>query len=68
MTSFFNIFISKMPSRSAIILKRYKNKIIFYAIKGSTIKKFIVFDLVTGTGIYYLLKAFFFKCNSCINW
>jgi len=40
-------------------LKKQQNKIVFYAIKGSTIKKFIVFDLITGTGIYYFLKILF---------
>ena len=30
--------------------------IVFYTIRGSTIKKFILFDCITGTGIYYGLK------------
>lgn len=46
-------------SRSAIFLNRYRNKIVFYVIKGSTIKKFIIFDLFTSTVTYYLLKALF---------
>jgi len=29
---------------------------IFITIKGSTIKKFIIFDCLTGTGIYYTVK------------
>ena len=30
--------------------------IVFYTIRGSTIKKFIILDCLTGTGIYYALK------------
>ncbi|NRG43397.1 hypothetical protein HRF87_01305 [Bacillus sp. CRN 9] len=33
-----------------------ENQIIFYSIKGSTIKKVFIIDLVTGTGIYYIVK------------
>lgn len=40
-----------------------QSKIVFFVIKGSTIKKFILFDLVTGTGVYYALKAI---CSSVL--
>jgi hypothetical protein len=30
--------------------------VVFYTIRGSTIKKFIILDCMTGTGIYYALK------------
>ncbi|KGE16614.1 hypothetical protein [Paenibacillus wynnii] len=36
-----------------------RSKIVFYVIKGSTIKKFLILDLVTGTGIYYALKLIY---------
>jgi len=42
---------------------RYQNKIVFCTIKGSTIKKFLIIDLITGTGIYYVLKVI---CSSLI--
>ncbi len=29
--------------------------VVFYSIRGSTIKKFIILDCITGTGIYYAL-------------
>ncbi|MFD6209509.1 MULTISPECIES: hypothetical protein [unclassified Peribacillus] len=32
------------------------NSIVFYVIKGSTIKKFLILDLVVGTGIYFAVK------------
>jgi len=34
-----------------------QNIVIFYTIKGSTIKKFIIIDFIFGTGIYYVLKV-----------
>ncbi|WP_078378774.1 hypothetical protein [Sutcliffiella halmapala] len=36
--------------------RRKQNQIVFYTIRASTIKKFIVIDCVTGTGIYYAIK------------
>lgn len=39
--------------------KKKQSKYVFYVIKGSTIKKFILLDLVTGTGIYYVLKILY---------
>lgn len=32
------------------------HNVVFYTIRGSTIKKFIILDCITGTGIYYALK------------
>lgn len=31
---------------------------VFYTIKGSTIKKFLILDCITGTGLYYALKIY----------
>lgn len=33
-----------------------QNKVVFCTIKGSTIKKFLILDCITGTGIYYAFK------------
>jgi len=33
-----------------------QNQVVFYTIKGSTIKKFLILDCITGTGIYYACK------------
>ncbi|WP_260508255.1 hypothetical protein [Cytobacillus firmus] len=33
-----------------------QNQVVFYTIKGSTIKKFLILDCITGTGIYYVIK------------
>lgn len=33
-----------------------KSNVVFYTIRGSTIKKFILLDCITGTGVYYALK------------
>jgi hypothetical protein len=35
-----------------------QNHIIFYTIKGSTIKKFLILDCITCTGIYYAIKIY----------
>ncbi|MDQ0225878.1 hypothetical protein [Metabacillus niabensis] len=35
-----------------------QNKILFYTIKGSSIKQFFIIDLVVGTGIYYGVETF----------
>lgn len=33
-----------------------QNPVVFYTIKGSTINKFLILDIITGTGIYYGFK------------
>lgn len=33
-----------------------QSKVVFLVVKGTTIKKYILFNIVTGTGIFYLLK------------
>lgn len=33
-----------------------QNQVVFYIIKGSTINKFLILDIITGTGIYYAFK------------
>ncbi len=38
------------------ILNRKNDQIFIHIIKCSTIKKFLILDLVTGTGIYYVVK------------
>ncbi|PEY39481.1 hypothetical protein CN354_08755 [Bacillus cereus] len=38
------------------MLNKKNDQIIIYIIKGSTIKKFLLLDLVTGTGIYHVVK------------
>ncbi|WP_225983606.1 MULTISPECIES: hypothetical protein [Bacillaceae] len=42
------------------MIKEYENKthnqVVFYTIRWSTIKKFLVLDFITGTGIYYAFK------------
>ncbi|KEK24024.1 hypothetical protein [Bacillus gaemokensis] len=38
------------------MLNRKNDQIVIHIIKGSTIKKFLILDLVTGTGIYYAVK------------
>lgn len=30
-----------------------RNYVVFYTIRGATIKRFILLDCITGTGIYY---------------
>ncbi|WP_373921318.1 hypothetical protein [Peribacillus muralis] len=32
------------------------NRIVFYVITGSTIKRFFLLDLIVGTGIYFTVK------------
>jgi len=36
------------------ILKQ--NKIVFFTIKASKVKRFLILDFLTGTGIYYAFK------------
>lgn len=36
--------------------RQKQNQVVFYTIKGSTIKNFLIVDLITGTGIYYVVK------------
>ncbi|PFN05057.1 hypothetical protein [Bacillus cereus] len=38
------------------MLNRKNNQIVIHIIKGSTIKKFLILDLITATGIYHLVK------------
>lgn len=33
-----------------------QNQVVFYTIKGSTIKKFLILDCIAGTGIFYAFK------------
>jgi hypothetical protein len=33
-----------------------QNQVIFYSIKASTIKKYLILDFIAGTGIYYVFK------------
>ncbi|QNF29779.1 MULTISPECIES: hypothetical protein [Metabacillus] len=33
-----------------------QNQVVFYIIKGSTIKKFLILDCITGTSLYYAIK------------
>ncbi|MHA7963809.1 hypothetical protein ACX93W_06655 [Paenibacillus sp. CAU 1782] len=33
-----------------------QGRVVFLVVKGSTIKKFLIVDLIAGTGIYYVLK------------
>ncbi|MEN0642679.1 hypothetical protein MKY91_05840 [Alkalicoccobacillus gibsonii] len=36
--------------------KSSKDQTVFYSIKGSTIRNFIIIDCISGTGIYYVAK------------
>ncbi|MBO1582848.1 hypothetical protein [Bacillus sp. XF8] len=36
--------------------KEKNNQIVFHTIQGSTIKKFLIIDLITGTGIYWIIN------------
>ncbi|PDY44206.1 hypothetical protein [Bacillus pseudomycoides] len=38
------------------MLNRKNDQIVIHIIKGSTIKKILILDLITGTGIYYIIK------------
>ncbi|PFE01255.1 hypothetical protein COE15_18515 [Bacillus cereus] len=38
------------------MLNRKNAQIVIHIIKGSTIKRFLILDLVTGTGIFYIVK------------
>ncbi|MCQ6563208.1 hypothetical protein NNL21_31535 [Paenibacillus mendelii] len=35
------------------------NQFVVYIIKGSTIRRFLILDLILGTGIYYVVKFIF---------
>ncbi|OLS34705.1 hypothetical protein BTR25_21170 [Bacillus sp. MRMR6] len=37
-------------------MKHNKNQVVFCTIKGSTIKKFLILDCLTGTSVYFALK------------
>ncbi|PFW66736.1 hypothetical protein [Bacillus pseudomycoides] len=38
------------------MLNRKNDQIVIHIIKGSIIKKILILDLITGTGIYYIIK------------
>ncbi len=38
------------------MMGKKNNQFVFYTIKSSTIKKFVIIDLVTGTGIYWTVN------------
>jgi hypothetical protein len=43
--------------KGVTMLSREKNnQIVIYIIKGSTIKKFLILDLIIGSGIFYVVK------------
>ncbi|MGE7602702.1 hypothetical protein ACQKL5_09350 [Peribacillus sp. NPDC097675] len=37
-------------------MNQKQNQVVFYTIKGSTIKNFLIIDMITGTGIFYVIK------------
>ncbi|WP_446715627.1 hypothetical protein [Bacillus sp. OTU530] len=39
-----------------VLRKKKQNQVVFYTIKGSTIKKFLILDCITSTGIYYVIQ------------
>lgn len=39
--------------------KGKKNEIVIYVIRGSTIKKFVILDILVGSGIFYVVKFIF---------
>ncbi|WP_376774435.1 hypothetical protein [Paenibacillus eucommiae] len=39
------------------------SQMVVYFIKGSTIKKFVILDIIVGTGIYYVVKII---CSSVL--
>lgn len=39
-----------------ITLNNNNNQFVFYVVKGSAIKKFIIIDLIAGTGIYWTVN------------
>ncbi|WP_455660380.1 hypothetical protein [Pradoshia sp.] len=40
-------------------LKKEQNEFVFYLIEISSIKQFLLLDLLTGTVLYYLFKLYF---------
>lgn len=36
--------------------RKKNNQIVIYIIKGSTIKRFLILDLIIGSGIFYVVK------------
>ena len=40
-----------------VFYKSKQNQVIFYIIKGATIKKFIIIDCIIGTAIYFTVKV-----------
>ncbi|MEC2343422.1 MULTISPECIES: hypothetical protein [Paenibacillus] len=39
------------------MVERKQRPFIFVSIRASTIRNFIILDLITGTGLYYLIKV-----------
>ncbi|WP_425455937.1 hypothetical protein [Ectobacillus funiculus] len=39
-----------------VLRKKKQNQVVFYTIKGSTIKTFLILDCITSTGLYYVIK------------
>ena len=39
------------------VTTKKQHQMVFYSIKGSSIKNFLLIDLITGTGIYYAVKV-----------
>ncbi|MFJ7746440.1 hypothetical protein [Peribacillus sp. NPDC097295] len=50
---FYHTFRQKMKVCDHV---KRKNQIVFYTVKGSTIKNFLIIDMIMGTGIYYVVK------------
>ncbi|AOZ90902.1 hypothetical protein PNBC_02625 [Paenibacillus crassostreae] len=42
-----------------MLKSKKQNQFVFYTIKGSTIKKFLILDLVTGSVIYFAVKIIY---------
>ncbi|MGE6613170.1 hypothetical protein ACQKFG_22095 [Peribacillus sp. NPDC076916] len=39
-----------------MLSKKKNNQIVIYVVKGSTIKRFLILDLIIGSGIFYVVK------------
>ncbi len=46
----------KKKIRDVTTLDNNNNQFIFHTIKSSAIKKFVIIDLITGTGIYWTVN------------
>ncbi|QMV44800.1 hypothetical protein FPL14_29300 [Cohnella cholangitidis] len=43
-----------------VVLKIYKKrKVVLFIIKGTSIQKFVLIDLMLGTGLYYVVKIIY---------